>query len=324
MLTGFVRHPDGSTETQTSVEEVARIPRGAGATLWIDLEAPGEGELRAVSEMFNINPEAQEDCLSGDQRPRVDEFADHLFLLFYGMLLDEEALEFGPGKLGAFCGADFLVTVHRDPLPSIRTVRERCERHLEQTLRRGVDFIFYSIIDGIVDRYAIVAERYEHKLDELEETSLEQARGGVVWETVSELRRKLLELRAVASSHRELLVPIAKGECDYISEALEQRFAHVRDHLTQVIETIDVQRELLHGVRDDYHSALADQMNETMKMLTLIATVLLPLSLIAGVYGMNLPLWPAPDQPWSFWTVVGGMFVVGLAMFGYFRWKRWV
>jgi magnesium transporter len=132
----------------------------------------------------------------------------------------------------------------------------------------------------------------------------------------------LLELRRVAASQREMMQPVARGDYDYITEALEHRFGQVRDHLEKVVGQIDTLRERIYGIRDNYHSALALRSNDIMKALTIFAAILLPCSVIAGVYGMNLPLWPPPEHPWSFWFVLGLMIVIPGALLYLFRRKK--
>jgi magnesium transporter len=324
MLTAFVRNPDGTCDTLSSVDAVAQSRHTEGSFLWIDLEQPGEETLRAVGELFGLSSEALEDCIHGAQRPRIDEYEDHIFLVLYGMPGIEDDDRFEPRKLAVFCGSRFLVTVHRDPLLSVREIRARCDRHAPQILRQGPDFVLYSIIDRMVDRYIAVAEAYEKRLDALEDVSLRKPVSESLLSDLSLLRRDLLELKHIAVSQRELIIPIANGEYEYISDTLDTHFAHVRDHLTQVVELVESQRELLNSVRDNYHFALADRMSDRVKTLTLFATLLLPLSLIAGIYGMNLPVWPPSDRPWSFWLVLGVMAVLAAGMLTYFRRQRWL
>lgn len=191
-------------------------------------------------------------------------------------------------------------------------------------LAQGVDFILYAILDGVVDNYAVVAESYELRLEQLEEASLQTDADGGFLADAARLRHELLDLRRLAFSLRELVMPLADGECDYISGTLALRFRHVCDHLTQVIELTDVQRERLHGVRDNYHMTLTARTNIIMRTLTLFASIMLPLSFVAGVYGMNLPLWPPPHSPWTFWGVLGVMAGIATILLLWFRQRKWL
>ena len=325
MLTAYLRRSDGSAETLTDLDALARAWPVEGGAIWVDIDRPERSTLERVGAIFQLEPESIEDCLSGTQRPRVDEFDDEMFLVLYGMLgVGGETSEFAPRKLAAFCGASFLVTVHSEPLLTIQEARERCGRHPAQTLGRGTDHVLYTIIDSMVDKYLTVVEAYEERLDGLEEASLDPASDGAVPEEMTALRRDLQRLRHLTASQRELLIPIARGEMDHISESLEPRFAHVRDHLTQVLDSIERHRDMLGAIHENFHYALAARLNRTMRTLTLFSTLLLPLSLVAGIYGMNLPLWPPSHEPWSFWAVLGGMGCLAIGLAVYFRRRRWL
>jgi magnesium transporter len=324
VLTGFLRLSGGSVE---EVSDAGGVPAAAaceGGVLWLDLEEPTEEEVRAVGNNFQLDAEAVEDCLHGEQRPRIDEFEHCIFLVLYGAVGPDGTTEFAPRKLSAFLGPNLLITVHREPLRSIRTLRERCRKSGRQLLGRGVDFVLYSLIDSMVDYYVLVAEAYETKLEELEDASLDPGVDETILGRSGALRREFLELRRLAASQRELLIPLAKGEYEHLSETLEQRFAHVEDHVRQAIDLVDGLRERLNAVHDNYHTALANRTNAIMKTLTLFATIMLPLTLVAGIYGMNLPLWPPIDHPASFWGVVGSMVVIAGGVLYYFRRKHWL
>jgi magnesium transporter len=327
MISGFARFSDGTVERIESTDHLAAAWAKEDAVVWVDYLEPTEADLRALKDVLGLDDASIDDCLYGEQRSRIDEFDTYMFIVLYGLVGLEDPEEFDPRKLAIFFGSRFLITVHRESLKTIHTVLERCNRGTATArsgLSRGVDQLLHMIIDGMVDKYVFIADKYEAQIETLEEASLDPSADEQVLVDSAGLRRELLRLRSLAVSQREALTPIVKGEYDYISESLEQQFSHVRDHLTQVIELVDTLREHLHGVRDNYHTALANRTNAIMKTLTIFATILLPLTFIAGVYGMNLPLWPPPDQPFSFWVVMGVMLVLGVSLLLYFQRKRWL
>jgi magnesium transporter len=324
MFVAFIAVGDGSSRKVDSPAAVREALGGDGVRVWIDLEAPDEAELLALRELLPLDEEALADCLHGEPWPRVDDFDTHIFLVLYGLFGLKEAGEVDPHKLAAFCGPRFLVTVHRQPLLTVRQVRARCGRHPEVLIGRGVDAVLCALIDGMVANYLRVADRYEERLDALEDRSFRDDVDASLLPALAELRRDLLQLRRLAAAQRELLRPLMVGEFDFISESLGQRFQHVRDHLSQVIEAVNGMREVMGGVYQNYHSALAVRTNEIMKVLTIYAGLLLPLTLVAGIYGMNLPLWPAPESPWSFWVVMGIMGAITLLLYAQFRRSKWL
>lgn len=323
MLNAYYTNSDTKVAHATDLAELPQLVAGSAESVWIDLESPTDAELRAVGDAFGLTKDALEDCITGEQRPRIDEFEDHIFILLYGMVGANDAAGFTPRKLSAFLSDRYLITVHPDPLRTLREFRDRIKRQRATSLARGPDFILHGIMDAMVDRYLIVADAYEDRLDQLEERSLDPACNDSILAETADLRRDMLHLRRLASSQLELLLPIERGEYEDISSELGARFSHVRDHLKQVRDVIDGLRELLAGVRENYRATLADRLNSTMKTLTLFATVLLPLSLIAGIYGMNVPLWPPTDNPLSFYGVLGAMAITAVAMLLFVRRKRW-
>jgi magnesium transporter len=323
MFTAFVCSDDGSTRMVDSIDAVEAAWRQPGVRVWVDLEADDEPELRALQVIFRLDDESLDDCLHGEQWPRIDEFDDYIFLVLYGLFGLKEAGEVDPHKLAVFCGPRFLITVQRQPLLTVRQVKARCGRHPEAVIARGVDYVLCAIIDAMVDNYLRVAGRYEVRLDALEDRSFSPDVGATLLSDLAQLRRDLLELRRLAASQRELLRPLMLGEYDFISGSLSQQFHHVRDHLSEVIETVNGLRELLGGVYQNYHSALSGRTNEIMKVLTTYAGIILPLTLVVGIYGMNLRL-PAADRPWGFWMVMGVMAGLTLLLYASFRRRKWL
>jgi len=324
MFSGFTRFADGTVTRISTVDELETAWADGESLIWLDYLEPTEDELRALRAVIPLDGTSIEDCLYGAQRPRIDEFDEYIFLVLYGLVGLSDTDEFEPKKLAIFCGRRFLITVHEQALRTIHSIAERCARNTKTVLSKGIDFLLYAIIDGMVDKYVFAAEEYEKRLEDLEEASLGPAVGEALLVDSAGLRKDILRLRNLAVSQRELLTPLADGQYDHVADTLEQRFNHVRDHLTQVIELVDRLREQLHSVRDNYHTALADRANEIVKTLTIFATILLPLTFIAGVYGMNLPLWPPPEHPLSFWGVLGAMVVIGTVLLAYFRRKTWL
>lgn len=324
MINALVRHRDGSVQRFSDVNELVECWNTSEAIGWINLEAPAEEDLHGLQRLFGFDSEAVEDCLHGEQRPRVDAYQDHIFLVVYGVLASENGKVFEHRKLAAFFSDRYLVTVHQEPLATVRALLEKTNRDPRPVLANGTDTLLFRLIDGMVDRYILIVDRIEERLEEYEDQSLEPDVDASILAETADLRRELLELRRLAVSQRELLTPFADGEFEDIAEQLEHHFRHVRQHLTQVIEEADALRERLHTVRDNYHTAIANRTNQVMKTLTLFATLLLPTTLIASIYGMNLPLWPPPQEPRSFWLVLGGMAVVATAILIYFRRRKWI
>lgn len=324
MLTGFARYSDGTVARIATFDELRAAYERPDSVVWVDIEAPEAAELAELDTIINVDDEALDDCLHGEQRPRIDEFEDHIFIVLYGAVGTESLHEFDPRKLAAFCGSRYVVTVHRESLASVAGLRERSAKNPAAMLAAGAAKLLYLLIDGVVDKYMELGDNLETRVENLENRSLARDIDDTVLTEAADLRGDLLELRQLAFSQRELLTPVRRGEYDFLSDSLAQRFGHVCDHLSNVIDLVDTLREQLHNVRDNYHTALANRTNDIMKTLTIFATIMLPLTCIAGIYGMNLPLWPPPEHPASFWGVMGSMVIIAAGLLYFFRRRGWL
>lgn len=323
MLSGFVYRPDRSTQTFTSYESLAQAWRDPTARLWLDLEAPTPEELRALDGVIDLDDTSLDATFQEDQSPRVEEFGDHIFLLLYGVLTPDQDPAFSPRKLSAFLGARLLITIHQERHRTIDDMRRRMSASAEHLLGRGVDYLLYAILDGMVDNYSIAISKFDDQLDRLEDLSLTNPSKEVMSEAI-DLRRNILELRRLAIAQREAIGPLVRGEFDFVAPTLGRRFNHISHHLTRAIELADNLREILHGIRENHHASLTHRTNEIMRTLTIFASFLLPMSLVAGIYGMNLATWPRLEDPWGFWGVLAIMGMVALGIGFFFRTRKWM
>ncbi|MEK7795410.1 MAG: magnesium transporter CorA family protein [Candidatus Hydrogenedentota bacterium] len=324
MMRVFACAGEGRTRVLDDFESITAAHAAEGTRLWVDVLNPSPAELAQLTELFGLPAETMDDCVTGEHRPRIEEFEDHVFLLAYGVFGAEETDTLAPRTLGIFCYDSLLITIHREPQRTINRLFVRCEQNGEQILGRGADVVLYDILDGMMDNYLLAVETFEDRLEALEDHALTTADTKAFLGELQDLRSDIVRMRRLAASHREMITPLARGHHAFIDDAIEDRLEHVLDHLTQALELLDGLRELLYGVRDMFHSRLADRMNEIMKVLTIFASLLLPLTVITGMYGMNVPLWPDPNSPFAFWGIVGTMGVVILGLLAYFRFQKWL
>lgn len=323
MLKAYALYPDDTVAQCHSIEAVAEAVRERQARVWIDLEGAQAQDLAPVAELFSLYPDAVEDCLEGGQRARVDDYDDYLFLLMYGALESEALPEFIPRKLCIFFSAQFLITVHAESLSSVRSALHRMERSPE-LLRQGLEHLLFHIMDGVVDNYVLCAENYEEILESLEQESLIGLPRAELLVDLTRVRRELIGFRRTVVSLRELVTPFARGDYRHISEDLMWDFRHVVDHLTHTWELTEGLREIAYTIRENYANQLAQRTNDHMRTLTIFSTFLLPLSLVSGIYGMNVAIWPDNSSRLSFPLVLLGMAGIAVAMFIYFRKRRWL
>ncbi len=280
---------------------------------WVDIEKPTSEELAWLAQRYRFHPLAIEDCTHFDQRAKLEEYADHLFLVVHGLRVPEPRLV-EIYELHCFITANAVVTVHDGPIESIGNLRTRFGRDRLQ-LPRQPEFLLYRILDGVMDRNPAALETLWTEIELLDEKVLRQARTEHV-ERVHELQQELNEIRHVIHPQREILTGIMNGRYDYFSDKSAVYFRDVTDHLHQLEEFVEELRESLASIRDSYFAVSAHRTNDAMRRLTSFSVVFLPLTFITGFFGMNFE-----HIPWKsdflFWLTVGSVALLPVGMFAW-------
>jgi len=318
-MQAFLRYPDGRVAQCADLGKAHDAWHREQALLWLDLQDPSPELMAKTGGMFHLEDEAVEDCLTGNQRPRLDNLGDGIFLLLYGVLAPDAPPAFQPHKIAFFVGERLLITVGREASRTINRLQARYAAVPEERLKRGLGHLLYTLIDGLTDNYILCAEYYEELADKLEEASLSEGPVPDFRHREAALRSDLIAFRRMIVSQREAIVPLAQGDYDELLPDLSRRFSHLLHHMTTALELVDGLREVLHGARESHQARLTEATNSMVRSLSLVATVMMPPTLIAGIYGMNMPLWPREQTHMTFWYVVGTMAVVVVAMYIYFR-----
>lgn len=285
---------------------------------WVDVTAPDSATMQTLADEFALHPLSVEDVLHVQARPKLDLFPDGIFIAW----LTPERPE-GDGvissELDMFLGAKYLITTHIDPVHAIDEVISEIDR----SMSRGPDWLLHSIIDRLVDITLPLVDDLGDELDDIEDDMLGEPRQGEL-NRLYEVRRQLVKMHRIVAPEREMLRELAR-ERDIVSEEAYRYFQDVGDHLARVQDSIETYRDVGSGVMDIYLSAQNNRMNEIMKQLTVVATIFMPLTLISGVYGMNVTvgMWPTTVAKWSFAAVVGTMVFIAVSMSIYFRKRNW-
>jgi len=275
---------DGRVDLFEGSERLGRPPEGVQR--WIDVRSPDAAQLELLRERFDFHPLTIEDCAHLDQRPKLEEYGDHIFLVTQGFACKgEQVRELELLELHAFLGERFLVTVHSAPIAALDEVWLRAAGDARQ-LSRGVAFVYYLIADGIVDDNFPILDRVADELDDLEDAVLERPRPPDL-HRIFELKRHLVAMRKVLSPQRDVLGLLAKRGDSRIDERTAVYLRDVYDHLVRINESIESNRDLLGSALDAYLSAVGQRTNEIMKYLTVMSAVFLPLSFIVGFFGQN-------------------------------------
>jgi magnesium transporter len=289
--------------------------------LWIDLINPTEAELDRLQKAFEFHPLSIEDSSHFRQRAKIDSYDGYLFITLYSHHFDKETDEILDNELHVFLGSNYLVTIHRTPLPALSQARARYERESEP-YKKGPDFFLYLIGDELVDSYFPLLDEVEGKIDELEE-EIETDPSQRVMRAIFSMKQELIQLRKAAGPQREVFNALSTRHYDLIDKRLAVYFQDVYDHIVRIYEMIETHRDLLGNALDAYYSATSTRLNEVMKRLTLIATIFMPLTVITGLGGVNFRHMPF-DNPVAFGVLVASLVLVPLGMWLWFRSQRWM
>jgi len=289
-----------------------------GSWRWIDVVKPDEPSMRELQRLFRLHPLAVEDAIHVQMRPKLDNYTDGFFLAWLTPVkLDHDVIEVH--ELDVFMGPGYLITVCDSPMRAI----EYAAADAERIMARGSDWLLHAIIDHLVDSVLPIVDALGDELEDVEDAMLGEPRKGELT-VLYNVRRQLVRMRRIVAPERDMLRSLAR-ERDVLSEEAYRYFQDIGDHLARVEDSIETYREVASAVMDIYLSAQSNRMNEIMKALTVVATIFMPLTLLSGIYGMNVirGMWPPVDQYWSFWGVVGVMALIALVMSIYFRRKKW-
>lgn len=309
------------------IEEAFRYKERKSVT-WINVEGLSDVELIAhLGERFGFHKLALEDVVTCGQRPKVEPYEDHEFLILRSVQVDQGTDLIGE-QISLFLGAGYVVTFQEIPGDSWEAVRERIRLGRGLIRKRGSDYLAYALIDALIDEFFPVLERYGEDIEKLENALIAEA-SPVLLTEIHRIKRDLLMLRRAAWPERDLLNSILRDGSDLITAETRVFLRDCYDHVVQAIDVIETYRELAGGMLDVYLSSQSHRMNEIMKVLTILSAIFIPLSFIAGVYGMNfdteISRFNMPELHWAmgYPFALSLMAAVALVLVGYFKKKGW-
>lgn len=320
-------------EAGDSLESVR--PPDEGTLLWLDIEAPSAADLALLGERFGFHPLALEDCAHLDQRPKLEPFDDHTFLVLQSLAEPEAAtkgqrLRMDVVELHAFLGERYLVTVHEGRLASVEGVWARAIANgspLGSPLAKGVDFLYYLLADSLVDEAIPLIEQLNDEIEALQLSVLEQPKRRA-YHHILQLRALVIQMRRILAPQRDMMVLLARRGDARVSERTAFYFRDVHDHIVRLTDAIEAQREHLGATLEAYLSSVSNRTNEVMKYLTVLSAIFLPLSFIVGFFGQNFTRLPGfgswTDSPFLTWAMLLGCLCTPVLMLAWFKYKRWL
>ncbi len=320
-------YSEGAVEehvVETVAEALPMLDRKS--VTWVDVV--GLHQVEVVEQLGNhlgLHPLVMEDILHTSQRPKVEEYEDYLYLVMRALipLADDDDGLVDSEQLSIILGKRFVLTFQEREGDAFGSIRERIRNGKGRICRMGSDYLGYALMDAVVDHYFTSLEKIGDYIEELEVKILTASTEEAL-EDIHSLKREMLLLRKTLWPLREMMSNLQRLDSDLITEQTETFLRDVYDHIVQVLDTIETLRDLSAGLLEIYLSSLSNRMNEIMKVLTIIATIFIPLTFVAGVYGMNFNYMPELGWRWGYFAALGLMGVIGIFLLAFFRRKRWL
>lgn len=321
MIKVILHNNDQKAIIDAPVEELPEIMAREHTMLWVDLTDPTYEETAAIGTIFKFHPLALEDTIASDIRPKIDQYEGYSFIAFYGMTHSLDGCR--AHSVDIFIGTNYMVTFHDSALPVIDETATRWKQNVAALGNRGPGFLLYSLLDALVDGYFPVIDQITERAEELEELVLN---GGEprLQGNIMRLRRELLMIRRVAGPERDVMNVLVRRDPPYFGKKEVAYFQDVYDHLLRVIDSVDLTRDMLAGVLDANLSMVSYNLNVVVKRLTSSSIILMSVTLVAGIYGMNFVNMPELDWQLGYLFALGLMMVIGAVEFVIFKKIDWL
>ena len=320
------------TRVRTPGEVVAEPqPRlnelSANGLTWVHVDSPGKEEAEELAARFGWHPLDVEDILSKRQRPKIDEYSDdgYLFIVLHFPVYDKAIQRLNAAELDVVLGGDYLVTLPNVQLLPVTRLFERCktnEEAREQLFSKGSGRLLYEVLDDLFDYCFPILDKIGHKLDSLEDDVFE-GRSEEVVRDISNVKQEIISYRKIIKPERATLRSLERQVERFLPEQLELYFDDIVDAAERIWDLLDNYKEVVEGLEQTNESVISHRQNDILRILTVFSVVLLPLTLITGIFGMNVRF-PGFETAHAWWAIVGGMLVVLGGLLGFFRYKRWL
>ena len=320
------------SRTRTGAAVVARTDSAvrslaASGLTWLNVVAPGVETATELAERFGWHPLDVEDIVSKRQRPKVDDYEDdgYLFAVLHFPAYDKAVQRLNAAELDVFLGPDYLVTIPNRELLPVTRLFARCENDAalrEQLFAKGAGRLLYEVLDDLFDYCFPILDKIGHKLDSIEDDMFEKRAEDVVRD-ISNVKQEIISYRKVIKPERSTLRVLERRVDKFLPEELDLYFDDIVDSAERIWDQLDNYKEVVDGLESTNESVISHRQNDILRVLTIFSVILLPLTLISGIFGMNVHF-PGFDTAALFWVIVGLMVGVIAGMFGFFRWKRWL
>ena len=292
---------------------------------WVDVAGLGNTSiLQRIGKVFDLHPLVLEDVVNVPERPKIENYEDQLVIISRMVMPTENSDGFHSEQVSLVLGKNYLLTVQEEPnFDCFDPVRLRIRNNKGIIRKQGADYLAYTLLDAIIDGFFPVLEDYGERIEDLEEEAIVNPTRNTL-KKIYRIRRELLQLRRAIWPQRSAINALIRDSNELISEEVRIYLRDCYDHAVQVMDMVETYRELASGLMDVYLSAISNRMNEIMKLLTVFSWIFLPLTFIAGLYGMNFEYMPGLKTPWGFWLCVAAMVAIAVGLVVFFRKRGWL
>jgi magnesium transporter len=306
-----------------SVEECFPFRKTSTVT-WINIDGLHEVDsIEKIGRHFDLHSLVLEDIVNTSQRPKLEDFKDYIFIVLKMLSYDEGKKEVRAEQISIIIGSNFVISFQEVQGDVFNAIRERIRNSIGKIRKMGPDYLAYALLDAIVDNYFIILEKLGEDIEDIEDTLVKDPNPEIM-HRIHYLKRETIFLRKSVWPLREVISALEREETSLIKETTGIYLRDVYDHTIRVIETVETFRDLVSGMLDIYLSSISNKMNNVMKVLTIIATIFIPLTFIAGIYGMNFKYMPELGWRWSYPLVWAVMISIAIFMILYFKDKKWL
>jgi magnesium transporter len=318
-----------TVEEGFTTDDLPELLQDKTNVVWVDIRGEDPAYIPAIKqlllEVFRFHYLTVEDCLETRNQPKIEVFPDYFYFIVHGVKPDEtSASNFVTKELDGYLGENFVVTFHIERFRSIKIVKQQV-RNSTYACQKGAAYLLHQVLDNLVDRYMPLVDDYDEAIEELEERVLGMRRGNnAVLAEIMDLRRSVARLRRISTRQLEVLYRISHGEFPQIPPNVLPFYRDVHDHLQRISDLAEGYRDLVSGLMEIHFSVVANRTNDVMKTLAVVSTIILPLTLIAGIYGMNFEFMPELHSQYGYYATLAVMLLI-TAMLLYYFWRRgWV
>jgi len=304
--------------------EDCAVLKGQPGTTWIDVVGIHNVELvDKIGKCFELHPLVLEDILATDQRPKIEEFENYIFIVFKVFHIKKDGQDLEPEQVSLILFPNIVISFREKESDLFHPIEKRLANPKDVIRSEGADYLLYALMDVVVDNYFLIVDKVGEGLEPLEEKAISHPFPQTI-QSIHHLRGKVLMLRENLWALREVITHLERGISPLINKSLLLYFRDLLDHIFNLMETTETIREMLASILDIYLSSVSNRLNEIMKVLTVIATIFMPLTFIVGIYGMNLKYMPEIEWPYTYPVVWFVMIVSAVSMYFYFKRRGWL